>query len=100
MKLPHLFRQIHGTSIFNAWVRAGRPPIVRVIPQEPLRLVEIDSGAMPDNSVTVVSVKCWNDRGSVWFEAASVADLNVAKAWAERHAGTPPEDFKWFPELT
>jgi hypothetical protein len=99
MKLPHMFCQIHGSTIFNLWMENCRPPIVRVIPQEPLGRVEMNPSPVPDFSVTVVSVRCWNDRGTMQFEAASPADLKVAQEWAERHRETAPEDFRWVPSL-
>jgi len=102
MKLPYLFRQIHGDHIFRIWVSNRQPPMVRIVPQEPLGCVEqeLPSGIMPNATVTLVTVRCWNDRGTIQFEAATPADLTVAEEWAERHKDTPPEDFKWMPNLT
>lgn len=101
MKLPHLFRQVHATSIFNAWMRNGQPPIVRIVPIEPLRYAaaNFDTGVTPDNHVSVITLRCWNDRGTMQFEAASEADWQVAKEWAARHAETAPGDFEWVPEF-
>lgn len=86
MKLPRLFRQIHGDQIFRIWVNAKSPPMVRIVPREPLGCVLATSdGMMPNNTVTLVTVRCWNDSGTLQFEAATPADFEVAREWAERH---------------
>lgn len=87
MKLPLLFRQVHGDQIFKIWSRNDQTPIVRIVPQEPLgRVTTVSGAAMPDSSVTIVTVRCWNDRGTMQYEAASPADLAVAQEWARRAA--------------
>ena len=98
MKLPLLFRQVHGQQIFNIWMDVKRPPIVRVIPQEPLPVIT-DKPMADSFTITIVNVRCWNDQGTMQFEAASPADLEVAQEWAKRHADTPPEAFKWYPQM-
>jgi hypothetical protein len=99
MRLPHLFCQLHGSAIFSIWVRNDQSLFVKVIPQEPLGAVVTmpDDKAMPDSTVTVVTVRCWNDRGIMRFGAASPADLKAAQEWADRHRDTPPESFQWVP---
>lgn len=100
MKLPRLFREIHGDQIFRSWIGAGRPPIVNVVPREPLGGVNLDGPvAGLDSVVTIVSVRCRNDRGTLAYEAASPVDLKVAEEWAARHSETPHKDFSWFPSL-
>lgn len=102
MRLPHLFRQIHGDTIFSIWMQNDQAPFVRVIPQESLGRVEWKppGGKAPDSSGTTVTVRCWNDRGVMDYEAASQADLAVAQEWARKHRETPPEEFKWLPEFS
>lgn len=99
MKLPYLFQKVHGDAIFKAWMALDQAPFVRVIPQEPIGIVGTGLGSMPDTCVTTVTVRCWNDRGTLQFEAASHADLQVAKAWSDRHRNTPSEDFEWVLDL-
>lgn len=96
MILPHLFRVVHGDTIFSIWLRLGQPDIVKIVPQELLGRVSVQC-PQQGLSVTIVHVRCWNDRGVMKFEAASPADLRVAEDWAKRHQNTQPEEFKWTP---
>lgn len=100
MKLPLKFRQIHTDAIFSAWMRCGQAPYVRIIPEEPLGRPLGLSDTVPETAITIVTVRCWNDRGVMKFEAASPADLRVAQEWSERHRDTSPADFRWLPNLT
>jgi hypothetical protein len=98
MKLPRLFHQIHQREIEDGFRRHG--PVFRIIPKEPLGAASLDRPLdTVDLTVTVVTIRCINDRGSVRVEAYSDGDLKVAQEWASRHRDTPPEDFTWFPEL-
>lgn len=94
MKLPALFLQVHGDSIFNTWIKCGQPPFVKVIPRKPPGFI-----SSPSSRVTVVTLRCWNDRGVMRTEAASPIDLKVVQAWAARYADMSLDDFNWVPEL-
>jgi hypothetical protein len=82
MKAPNLFHQLHGDTIFQAWVRQGQPPFVRVIPKEPLGAFDLTS-PMPEE-VTVVTVRCWNNAGVLNYAPATPADLSVMQDWVKR----------------
>lgn len=97
MKLPNLFKQVHGNTIFNLWIRCHQAPFIRIISNEPLGLVR--DGVMND-TITIITVRCWNDNGVLEYEAASGSDLKAAQEWNKRHRHTPPEDFKYVPLLT
>ena len=94
---PLLFRQVHGDALFKLWVKLDQPKVVRIIPLEPLEPPLSVYGAIPSCTVTVVAARCWNDRGTMRYEAYSEADLRVAEEWARKHADTPLERFKWYP---
>lgn len=97
MKLPHLFHRLHDQEVFRAWLSAGRPPCVRVIPREPLGRVSLAAPRDLPDLATVVSLRCWNDAGVMRYEAWGPEDLATVEAWAARHQGTPQEDFTWLP---
>lgn len=99
MKLPNIFCQVHGDQIFSSWISAGQPPFVRVAPREPLGHAPWRPETMPD-SVTIVTVRCWNDHGVMKYEAASPDDLKAAQEWSKKHRDSQPEDFKWLPSFT
>jgi hypothetical protein len=87
LRLPWLFRQVHGDKIFSTWMRNDKSPFMNIIPREPLGrvLVDFPGDALPDGTVTIVTVRCWNDRGVMQYEAASPADLKVAQDWCDRY---------------
>lgn len=96
MKLPSLFLQVHQRQIEVSFHKYG--PIFRIIPKEPLGSVVADGPSLmvEDMTVTVVTIRCINDHGSLRAEAFSEPDLIAATQWAERHRNTPAEDFTWF----
>lgn len=98
MRFPYRFRQVHADKIFAAWMKADQPPYIRIIPVEPLAApTSFATTEKADAMVTVITARCWNDRGVMRFEPATPADLAVAEDWEKRHRDTESEAFTWLP---
>lgn len=91
MVLPKRFEAIHTDGVFSCWIK-DRPDLVRIIPREPL-----GPPLQSPESVTIVTVRCWNDHGAMRFEAASSVDLEAARAWETQYAKVTDEDLDWLP---
>jgi hypothetical protein len=97
MNLPSKFLDVHGKRLLKAFERYG--PVVQIIPDEPLGAVSNNPMALPEMTVTVITVRCINACGFVHFEAFSKADQDAAAAWAEKHQDTTREEFDWLPSF-
>jgi hypothetical protein len=66
--------------------------------QEPLGRIDLNrlNEPIPDSTTTIVAVRCWNDRGTMQFEAASQPDLKVNQPEA---TGLIPVD-SWLVQMT
>lgn len=93
MRLPSKFLQVHAGEIERCFHRL----IFRIIPKEPLGGVKADIASVEAATITVVTVRCVKDHGTIRVEAFSPADLAVADEWEKRHRDTTLEEFAWFP---
>lgn len=91
MQLPRLFLELHGGQLFKLFQQYGE--VVQIAPREPLG----DISEPPPEFMTVVTVRCINDRGTVRFEALTTGDQKAAEDWAEKHKRTTREQFDWLP---
>lgn len=95
MIIPRKFRAVHSKVLEQAYHVSG--PVFNMLPKEPIGRVSDKPLDLTEMTVTMVSVRVTNDRGTLRIEPFSPADLAVMEDWEVRHRDTPVEEFDWLP---